>query len=348
MVALARESISIQRGEMTRSYSGHDFCFRCEGRVDLARPEGPVLIWQASRVVFAFTGDLLGFDFEVLEGAVGLEVTIDGVAQRLSLRSTGAHQLQLKAVGAGPHHAVVTKISEADAGWVALRGITVAGELVDGPPAGGALKFEFFGDSITAAACSEDGAVDQWEDRTVHNALAGYAAFAAGDFGAEHRNIAVSGMGICTGYVPQRAGEIWDRLYPRADSVRAALTAWTPDIVFVNWGENDHAHSSEFKYPFPEYFARDYVAVVRRIREAYPFAQLVLLRGGMAGGANGRDLGDAWETARATLAKGDPRLHAFVFTHWAELHPRATDHRKMADELVAWLRAQPLLASKTN
>ncbi|WP_404425516.1 GDSL-type esterase/lipase family protein [Nibricoccus sp. IMCC34717] len=328
---------------MAQSYSAREIPLQFDGRIDTQHSSGPVLIWQASRVSFAFSGDRLELEFEVLFGMVGLRLEIAGRSERLSLRTVGVHTHRLDGLGDGVHEVVLTKTSEADAGWVALRRVGVEGKVLASAARAAALRFEFFGDSITAAACSEDGAVDQWDDRTLHDSLTSYAAFTAAAFGASHGNTSVSGMGICTGYVPQRAGEIWDRLYPRAESPRAELSRVVPQLVCVNWGENDHAHSSEFNYPFPEDFAAKYVEVVGRIRATYPTAPLVLLRGGMAGGATGEGLRKAWEAARQTLQAADPTVHAFVFSHWTELHPRKADHRRMADELVAWLRAQPFL-----
>jgi len=82
---------------------------------------------------------------------------------------------------------------------------------------------------------------------------------------------------------------------------------------------------------------------VRSIRAAYPRAEIVLLRGGMHGGARSAPLRAAWEAAARELEASDPAVSDFVFTHWSETHPRVADDRAMADELTAWLKRQPFL-----
>ena len=108
------------------------------------------------------------------------------------------------------------KRSEAAAGTVRFRGVELAPPAtVWAPlPPHYELAMEFIGDSITVGACNEDGAADQWDDRRTHNCAFSYATLIADAFNADYRNIAVSGMGIATGWVPMKAGEIWDRLYP--------------------------------------------------------------------------------------------------------------------------------------
>jgi hypothetical protein len=71
--------------------------------------------------------------------------------------------------------------------------------------------------------------VDQWEDRSTHNHTQSYGWLTSRALGADHRAMAVSGMGICEGYVDVKAGEVWDKVYPRARDHRimaGELTAW--------------------------------------------------------------------------------------------------------------------------
>jgi lysophospholipase L1-like esterase len=202
---------------------------------------------------------------------------------------------------------------------------------------------EFIGDSITVGACDEDGAADQWADRRTHNNALSYGALTAAAFDADYRNIAVSGMGVAIGWQPFRAAEIWDRVYPNPRSPRADLAAWTPDVVFVNLGENDDSFTRAKHLPFPVNFAAEYVALVRAVRRAHPATTIVLLRGGMWGGTQSPELQAAWTAAVAALERTDPRVAHFVFQHWSSNHPRISDHRAMADELIAWLKRQAFL-----
>jgi lysophospholipase L1-like esterase len=240
---------------------------------------------------------------------------------------------------------VLFKRSEADAGTVRFRGVELAaGEKAWAPPPPVyRLRMEFFGDSITVGACNEDGDTDQWDNRHTHNAALSYVALTANAFSADYRNIAVSGMGIATGWVDRKAGEVWDKTYPNPASPRANLTQWVPQVIFVNFGENDDSYPRAHGQPFPEGYTDGYIALVRAIRTASPATHVVLLRGGMYGGAQSEPLRQAWESAVTQLEAANPAIRHFVFKHWTHNHPRVADDRIMADELIAWLKQQPFM-----
>jgi lysophospholipase L1-like esterase len=202
---------------------------------------------------------------------------------------------------------------------------------------------EFFGDSITVGACNEDGDTDQWDNRRTHDAALSYATLTAAAFSADYRNIAVSGMGIATGWVDKKAGEVWDKTYPNPASPRADPTQWVPQVIFVNFGENDDSFSRAHGQPFPAGYTDGYIALIRAIRAAYPAAHIGLLRGGMYGGAQSEPFRQAWESAVTQLEAADPAISHFVFAHWTRSHPRVADDRAMADELIAWLKQQPFM-----
>jgi lysophospholipase L1-like esterase len=254
----------------------------------------------------------------------------------------------LDGFGNGRHHLMLFKRSEANAGMVHFRGVELdAGEKAWAPPAPVyQLRMEFIGDSITVGACNEDGASDQWDNRRTHNCAFSFATLTAEAFDADYRNIAVSGMGIATGWVPMKAGEIWDRLHPDTNSPPINLSVWTPNVVFVNFGENDDSFTRANGQPFPAGFTDGYVALIHAIRSAYPGARIVLLRGGMYGGAQSRPLRKAWDSAVTQLEAADKGVSHFVFKHWTSTHPRVADDQIMANELIAWLKQQDFMQTR--
>ena len=320
--------------------------FRYEGRFDLADANSPVVIWQASRIGLDFEGDRLTLLFDGATGQSFFNAQVDGSTTIVEIREGSlARGATLSGLGRGRHHLVLFKRSEADAGTVRFRGVQLAaGERAwaPGPPAY-RLRMEFFGDSITVGACNEDGDTDQWEDRRTHNAALSYAALTAAAFSADHRNTAVSGMGIATGWVEVKAGQMWNHLHPNAASPPADLHGWTPQVVFVNLGENDDSFPKAHGQPFPAGYTDGYVSLVQAMRAAYPMAHIVLLRGGMFGGAQSEPLRKAWEAAVTQIEATDKAASHFVFTHWSNNHPRVADHREMADELIAWLKVQDFM-----
>lgn len=320
--------------------------FHYEGRIDATNPAAPVLIWEASRVSLDFSGDTLGLHLAHVTGQVCFNVTVDGRNTVVDLHEKTAPAVTtLSGYGPGRHHLVVFKRTEASAGTARFLGV----ELAPGAQAWAAPRRQlarrvlFLGDSITVGACNEDGPVDQWEDRRTHDSALSYAALTAAALDARYENISVSGMGIVTGWVPVVAGEIWDRMYPTADSPKADLSAFRPQIVFINFGENDDSFTRAHNQPFPAEFTPRYVALVHAVRQAYPKAEIVLLRGGMTGGATSVPLRHAWEAAVKQLEASDHRVSHYVFKHWTKTHPRVADDRAMAAELVTWLRQQPFL-----
>lgn len=322
--------------------------FRYEGRIDFTNRAEPVLIWQGSRVSVDCTGSGVVLRFSGATGQNFFNAEVDGTSTIVAASEghAGLQRIEVPlAPGAGPHHLRLFKRSEAAKGQVRFLGVELpAGAQAWAPePPAYRLKMEFFGDSITAGACNEDGAADQWDDFRTHNHALSYDHLVSQAFGADHRAMAISGMGIATGYVEIKAGEAWDRLYPRADAPRADLAAWQPDVAFVLLGENDDSFSRNQGHGFPAAYRPGHLALVRAIRAAYPRTQLVLLRGGMFGGSQSAPLREAWTAVVQELEAGDPAVSHFVFKHWSELHPRVSDDRAMAEELTAWLKDQAFM-----
>lgn len=345
-VHTAKQSSVSNSSASTRTIAASDLRFHYEGRFDFSDTNAPVAIWQASRISLDFEGGSLGLLFDGAKGQCFFNAQVDGSNTVVEIREGIPPQPKtFSGLGKGRHHLTLFKRSEASAGTVRFRGVEVGNgaKIWATKPPAYKLKIEFIGDSITAGACNEDGSIDQWDNRRTHNAASSYAAMTAEAFAADHRNIAVSGMGISTGWVQPKAGEVWDRIYPNPTSPHADLTKWTPQIVFVNFGENDDSYSRSRGQPFPTNYTDGYVALVRAIRKAYPDACIVLLRGGMFGGGQSEPLRTAWESAVAQLEAADKGVSHFAFKHWTSNHPRVADDRIMADELIGWLKQQKFM-----
>lgn len=323
----------------------NDKRFLYEGRFDFTDKTEPVVVWEGSRISLDFEGELLFLHFASPVGQNFFNAGVDGTNMMVKAVDGSVQVPDLPRSASGRHHLVLFKRSEAAAGQVKFVGVEIAtGAAASVPPAPNyKLRMEFLGDSISAGACNEDGAEDQWDDRRTHNNALSYTALTAGAFHAEYHCTAVSGLGIATGWTDVKAGEIWDRIYPRASSASADLKAWQPDVLLINLGENDDSYTRAHDQPFPAGYTSGYVALVKAIRAACPGTRIVLLRGGMAGGAKSEPLRAAWEDVVRQLEADDARVSHFVFNHWSANHPRVSDHRAMTDELIAWLQQQPFM-----
>ena len=345
LALLAVGRIFCQTGDVQFIPAG-DPRFHYEGRIDFSPPAGPVLVWQGSRISLGFSGPTLALRFAGATGANFFNIAIDGVTTVIAVPAGGPQNIPVP-VGPGEHQLMVFKRTEAAVGHASFAGVELAaGAAARALPAPAyRLRMEFFGDSIMAGACNEDGAEDQWENYRTHNNALSYTTLTATALAADYRCMAVSGMGVAAGYVPVKAGQVWDRLYPVPDAPRADLAAWQPDVALINFGENDDSFPRTQGQPFPKDYVMAYVALVKAIRAAYPHAHLVLLRGGMYGGAQSAPLIAAWTRVVREVEAEDPAVSHFFFTHWSEHHPRVSDDRALADELVAWLKGQAFMRS---
>lgn len=319
-----------------------------QGRIDSSDDDGTVIIWQGTQLQSEFTGGDLKIGFKNVSGQVYFDLEVDGQVAMLQAENgwvTSPIQLSDET-----HEVRLFKRSEADVGqatFIGLKGRHDGEEftLFNTPNVSVSnrnnydYKFLFFGDSITAGACNEDPGEDQWEDYSTHNNALSYGALTAENLNAEYRNVSVSGMGITMGYNKLLFKEVWDRVYPDPNSEKVNFDLWQPDVIFTNFGENDDSYSKSQNLSFPSNYTSEYVSVVRNIREAYPDSKIVILRGGMWGGAQSERLRGPWEDVVRILEGEDSNIESFVFNHWASQHPRVSDHRTMANELTSWLRS---------
>lgn len=316
--------------------------FFYEGRFDFSDPNATVVIWQASRISIDFEGDSISLLFDNTKGQNFFNANLNGSTTIIEISEGSSPQgAKLANLGIGRHSLVLFKRSEGGAGTTRFRGARIPiGSRIWAPAKPEyKLAMEFFGDSLTAGACNEDGDTDQWETLRTHNSALSYAAMTAEAFSADHRNIAVSGMGVSTGWTKIKGGEMWDRLYPKVSSPPADLNTWTPDVVFVFLGANDDSFTRSKNQLFPADFTEKYVSLVREIRVAYPNPHIVLLMSNKYGPS----LRQAWEAAVKQLESSDKAISHYVFKHWVKHHPRVVDDRAMADELINWLKQQDFM-----
>ena len=311
------------------------------GRIDFAREGEAHFIWPASVVSTRFNGGYLALGFAGLKGEVYFDLHIDDQTHVFAAQN-GWMEIP---VTNGEHELKLFKRTEALTGSVRFLGIRLAGKASASPPprVTPRPKWLFYGDSITVGACNEDGIEDQWLNRRTHNSASSYGALTAEASGADYQLIAVSGIGIVRGFEPFTAGEIWNRMEYDPRSTTAALQHWQPELVFINYGENDDAFTRSNGLPFPRSFCDRYIELIQAMRTSYPHSTFILLRGGMPGGAFSEPLRSAWHTAVTTLENHDPAIRHYVFQHFAPHHPRVADHKKMAEELGQWLRQQRLI-----
>ncbi len=137
-------------------HSAADAALCYEGRVDFTAPARPVFIWQGSDVRVDFEGDTLVLVFGACSRSCFFNLEIDGSQTVIELKE-GRGPQRFKAdvkTGARVHSLVLTKRSEADAGYAVFLGLELAaGAKLQAPRLPTAkLLMQFHGDSITVGA----------------------------------------------------------------------------------------------------------------------------------------------------------------------------------------------------
>lgn len=297
--------------------------------------EALLLSWPGSELRARFRGAAIAIEL-VAEGEVHFDVLIDEASHLLSPRGAGLHRYAVAAPGPGPHLLRLRKRTEAAAGVARIASFSAAadGEVLAAPPLPD-RKLEFIGDSMTVGACVYDDGAERWDRRETHAHGASFAALTAAALGAQHRAIAVSGLGVSRSKVPMRAQQIFDRCRPDPQSAREPRESWQPDAVIVFLGHNDVIAGRGF----PRRFAADYVRLIRAVRGRYPHSLILCLTGGMWRSRHSPALFRAFAAALRELEVRDVRIFSYRFRAWSFLHPRAHTQAQLAAEL------RPLLAA---
>jgi len=317
---------------------GHP-CFEWTGRIDWSDPAAPVLIWQGTELRCSFTGSKLAFLFGKARDRCFVNAFVDGRGAMLKVGDGDENAYVFSdALGPGRHELVLAKRSEASMGFAPFLGLLLErGAEVLPKPTRRALRLEFYGDSITAGACDEDPADDQYDDLSTHNHWRSYGAVAARNLGAEAVSISISGIGIRESWDPRVMRQIWDKLYCDPAGATWDFSGPAPDAVVVNLGQNDFGFPKSQWRPFPADFKEGYVDFVRGLRERYPGAVILCVIGGMRCYEESPEFRAAFDAAVAGLMASDPLIERYVFKAWAPGHPRVDVHELMANELTALL-----------
>ncbi|RZJ10979.1 MAG: SGNH/GDSL hydrolase family protein [Rubrivivax sp.] len=318
---------------------------RWSGRIGAgALPNSKLLAWSGSEMRARFTGRELSLEFSSTHwGTSHFMVEIDGKVHPLPVPGQQWTIWRLREpLADGPHDLRLVKRTEGSMAETSFHGMRLAdgGKLLDPPPPR-ALKFAFYGDSITAGACNGDVADDQYEDLYPHDGMRAYGALTASRFGADYIGIAVSGIGITATWHDLLMPDVWDRYAPRKDAAVAPPDA--ADVVFLNLGQNDHGFPASKGGAIAADFGAQYLAFVRQLRTRHPNARIVLLMGGMSAPQEQPAIPRAVQQTLQTLQReGDKKVWSYRFQAFAWAHPRIDVHARLADELTHFVKEEVL------
>lgn len=304
-----------------------DPALRWLGRVDDTDPTARPLYWPGSGFVTDVEGDAVHIEVEDTTGNNHLVITADGVVNRIVDLVPGHQWVEVDGLGAGLHTLRLTKRTEGADGDAIVRRILIeSGAAIQASPSP-AVRFEFYGDSITAGysvLCVCDDGSPQYK---AHDLT--YASLTAAAFDGEHTAVAISGVGIERSWWPANMFDYWDSV---RDSDHAwDFAEWPADVVVINLGQND------YWLGVGSNLTDAYVDFGLAVRAVHPTAEVFFALGSMDAVAPGSPVPGYLQDAVTELntVHGDPAVHAVVFDYnGVGIHPVVPHQQDMADTLI--------------
>lgn len=212
-------------------------------------------------------------------------------------------------------------------------------------------RIEFIGNSITCGYGVEAMSPNVGFSYDTENHYYTYAAITARELGAQELVVARSGIGIYKNYGGPIEGskgftmpEKYELTLFTDEAVKDDMERWdhslfAADVVCLNLGTND---TSLDTYD-TSLMKKAYTDFVKHLRKTYPNAKIVLLCGSMMTGKALDDCKRVLDEVRDEMK--DDNLYRFNFTphngslgYGADWHPSVRQQRKMADELIPFIK----------
>lgn len=313
------------------------------GRIDKSDPAAYRFTYPGTTAMFDFKGSSL--KMEAKPGSGRFVVEIDSM-QPLTVNFTATDSLITLAENMtdAHHKARITYAIEGYEFIPEFRGFHInhGGSMLANAHRP-SMKIEFIGNSITCGYGIEDSIPSNDFSYDTENHTLTYAHLAGRALNADVNIVARSGIGIYRNFGGDRKGtdhtmpSEYDNTMLYRPEVKWDFTQFTPDIICINLGTND---TSLDNYDIAIY-EREYRKFLARLRGLYPQAKIVLLTGSMLGG---KALDDV-KSVLDRIAADNDRVYRFDMSpqtgdlgYGAAYHPSAAQARKMADELIRYLR----------
>ncbi len=334
-----------------------DPMLRYTGRIGMDDPAHPFFIYVCSSVQLRLTGRTLRVALtnhhSFYENRLG--VIVNG-EQSAVLLENGPREIDLSdKLTADVNDVLLFKRQDCCHAFT-LDGLVVAGELLPLPERP-ARRIEVYGDSVSAGEVSEAEFACAQPDPAGHNGLysngwLSYAWQAARLMNAELHDIATGGMALLdgTGYFfgPNYIGmeSCWDKVNyypPFGPATDWDFARWTPHVVVVAIGQNDHNPVNVMAEDYYSIASRrwraEYCRFLGLIRKKYPHAHIVCTTTIL-----GHD--PAWDHAidACVDAMKDGRIHHFLYTKngcGTPGHIRGSEAAVMAKELAGFVEGLP-------
>lgn len=318
--------------------------FQYTGRIDFSNQKLPRYWFPGVYVMARFRGSECSIivQDEMLAGTKQnyLEIIIDDtILYRVQTKGKTDTIHAVRGLPNKQHSIIVCKNTETNIGYIEFAGI-ICDQLLPPPPKP-KRRLEFIGNSITCGAGSDLSKMPcnkgKWEDQ--HNAYLSYGPTTARALKAQWHLTSYSGIGLTKSCcnIPFTMPKVFDKIMQSKDSIAWDFSSYQPDAVTVCLGQNDGLQDSAS-------FCSAYIDFINQLRSYYPKASIILLNSPMAED----QLNEVLKNYIRSIVKflnesNEKKTYAFFFSkryhRGCADHPDLQEHKKIAEELTAYLKS---------
>lgn len=268
------------------SYTPENQYIQYEGRINFSDASKPTFAFSGISIKAKFNGTAVKVNLKgypgVNSGTNYFNVFIDGeFVKKFALGAETVSEVCQTNLSEGIHTIEITKRTESFLGKVEFLGFDIDGDLLI-PEDKPVKKIEFIGNSITCGYGNEDVSSNGFNPEFENNYLA-YSAVCARELNAQYRAISYSGRGVAFNWACSE-GDVVPVIYEKyfADETTGGdnqydHTSYTPDVIVINLGTNDHSCDSLTD----ENFKAPYVNFIGQLKTYHPEAKILCLTGPM-------------------------------------------------------------------
>ncbi len=340
-----------------RRISPDDPLLQYMGRIDFEQPQAPVFVYPCTNVKLRFRGTAVSLDIENLHGYYenSIGVILDGMQRIILLSDAGRQTIGLgENLSDDVHELMIFKRMDS-CHHVVFHGFLLPEDAQVLPlPEKPRRRMEFYGDSVTAGEVCEledyCGKADPPHNGEFSNSWHSYAWYTARRLNAQLHDIAQGGIALLpgTGYycAPELIGmeQMYDKIQSNPNiqpPKQWDFSYYTPHVVVVAIGQNDNHPEDIMEQGIGNEKAlnwrKHYFQFVRRLRELYPKATIILSTTILNHNKN-------WDLAIDAVCRelDDPNIHHFLYSNngcGTPGHIRGSEAEKMSRELSAFIEA---------
>jgi hypothetical protein len=309
------------------------------GRFDLTDKISPVFMYSGSQIRTVFNGKSVEVILKDDSLRNIFNVLVDDSLFVLTANKPDGVYLLAKNLENRKHTLEIYRRTEWHGGNTTFKGFNLdKGKRLFKPKVKERM-IEFIGDSYTCGYGNEGKSREEHFRYDTENNYLTYGALTARALDAEYLAVCRSGIGIWQGYGGDTSftmPKLYDNVVINSNK-SWDFNNYMPQAVVIDLGGNDLSAPLDSAA-----FVNTYIGFLKRIRNNYGTARVVCIAGPDNPGAE-------WEKWRSLIhsvvdqyGKSDPMLSYFEFSAFepngSDWHPNVEEHKRMAGELVPFLR----------